>query len=218
MSSGLLYLAIVAVWALVLVPMWIRGSGDAGGMRVSEAESEPNHPVVPEADSVESDPDELDASEPHGDESDAGEPIGAAAAEVAAEVATVMASPEPTWSSRSQPVSRARIVARRRRLLTSVVLLLLLTVVAAMIRQSGWWTVSFPVGLLIGAIALLRTLAADERRQRDLAQTAHAAARAPVVDLPEVPEQASPVEDELFDQYAPDRSRAPYRPARAVGD
>lgn len=43
MSSGLLYLAIVAVWAGVLVPMWVRGS-DAGEAQRSEPDDVPRAP------------------------------------------------------------------------------------------------------------------------------------------------------------------------------
>ena len=31
MSSAVLYLAIVAVWGIVLVPMWLRGDGEGIG-------------------------------------------------------------------------------------------------------------------------------------------------------------------------------------------
>lgn len=43
MSSGLLYLAIVAVWAGVLVPMWVRGS-DASEAQRSEPDDVPRAP------------------------------------------------------------------------------------------------------------------------------------------------------------------------------
>ena len=40
MSSALLYLAIVAIWAVVLVPRWVRRSHDASG----PAENSPGQP------------------------------------------------------------------------------------------------------------------------------------------------------------------------------
>lgn len=203
MSSVFLYVAIVAIWAFVLVPRWLhrhhavpRSLSD--GDVVSSAEAEPY----------------ADARGDGGGYTDY--PAGEAAPEVQAQFG------DRALPHSARPPSRSRMLQARRRLLTMLVLLAAATGAAVVVRLLPWWTCAAPVGVLVCYFMLLRAAArADtERAQFVAAKNAHqartqaatrrqaAASAAPDAQIIDI---SSRVGDQLYDQYAD-------ATVRAVGD
>jgi hypothetical protein len=222
MSSAVLYLAIVAVWGIVLVPMWLRRDGDGIGRLLHR-----RHEIADHLDEV---------AEPAHDEDDAafeepGEP------EFPSPAYLEPVGPEPVRqesvrleSVRLEPVRRRRVtrgavMARRRRRTLGLGLLTVTAVTVAAFQVAPWWFVVPPVVLLGGHLSLLRVAvrmdharsqelrrvaairAAQARRAREeheAQEAAEAATRtAEVIELPGL------AREEVYDQYT-DR--------RAVGD
>ena len=155
MSSTILYLAIVAIWAGVLVPRWLRhepqreavgrlrGTGAATNMHVAgeavyvAAGGAVGARAVPGAD-----PGEEDLLPPRGTGEDAG------------------------WQPGTRSPGRTRAITARRRLFG---ILVVLAGAAATIAASGlatWWVVVPPAGLLAGCVALLREAARADTELR----------------------------------------------------
>jgi hypothetical protein len=202
-SSVFLYVAIVAIWAFVLVPRWLRrhhhqsrsladadaadapledyeGADDDGAVGSTDYPAEEAEPVVP--------------------------------AESAGRPATMTA----------QSLPRSRMMQARRRLLTVLVLITAAAGAATAVRLIPWWTCVAPTGVLVGYFLLLRTAAradteharrvaalhAREARIYAAARRRAAAASAPVAQIIDI---SSRVGDQLYDQYAD-------ATVRAVGD
>ena len=214
MSSAVLYLAIVAIWALVLVPRWVRPRHSAPRTQASRQtlESQLTEPAWPRRveDFAWADEDEA------ADDGDTGQDAtGHDSGEVAA---------------RGLPAEeRASIVRARRRALIALLLLTAGAVVIAVRHLAAYWVVIPPGVLLAGFVLMLREAArSDARRARELSarrrgagavvQTARAAA-AGATGQPEVATDpgaqiidiSARVGDQLYDQYADAE-------VRAVGD
>lgn len=199
MSSTFLYLAIVAVWAVVLVPMWLRRDTDASGFsrllhkRPGQAEEplpEDRQPPVRPPEPQDLHPDEETLEE------------------------------ELQSPARRRP-TRAGVIARRRRRTFGLALLLLASIGVVASGLVPWWTTLPPIGLLAAHLTLLRVaVGMDTARHR-----AHAAERARARHELRQAERAREAEEaahqaeiiefvararDVFDQYADDR--------RAVGD
>jgi hypothetical protein len=201
-SSTILYLAIVAVWAVVLVPMWLRRDTEATTLtRILHRRHD--DPAVPEDLPVAEDPLEEDSPAP-ADEEEPAEPV--------------------TEPARRRP-GRAAVIARRRRRTSGLSLLLVATVIAITTGLAPWWTVLAPIGLLAGHLCLLRVAVGMDAARRQ----AHLAARATARAAAQAAEEASRREAEeaahaevielreldarnrtraVFDQYAEDGLRA----------
>jgi len=158
LSSTILYLAIVAIWAGVLVPRWLR--------------HEPQREAVGRLRRVGA------ATNVHV----AGEAVYAAARGAVGARAVPAADPgeegllprrgtgeNAGWQPGTRSPGRARAIAARRRVFG---VLVVLAGAAATIAASGlatWWVVVPPAGLLAGCVALLREAAradAELRRRR----------------------------------------------------
>jgi hypothetical protein len=186
MSSAILYLAIIAIWAGVLIPRWLRrdsargdcerdtsnppadqaGAGDGPGMGAPLAD-EPASPgdiraTVPDA-AAATIPDRIGATVPDpGLESDDAGDLEA--------VDPSLGPPAPDVGVES----RRRVLAARRRLLWMI---LALEAAADLLAASGlaaWWVIAPPTVMLAGYLLLLREAAqADaerDTRERDVAQ------------------------------------------------
>ena len=227
MSSAILYLAIVAIWAVVLVPRWLR------------PRAAPPHPVR-----VPAEPPDAELREPAGPGQDAGvaratgtdgpgtagEPVAdvdvsvedARDEEVAPE--TEVAAPSPT-------LRRADVLKARRRLLTTLITLTVIAMGLAVTRIDAYWIVIPPTVLLTGYAVLLRQFAhIDAERARHAAQIRRADARAgqepvpaatPAVGEPdlgsgtpaapggaEIIDISGRIVDQVYDQYADATNRA----------
>jgi hypothetical protein len=152
MSSAILYLAIVAIWACVLIPRWLRRDSARGA--AAPAAAAPPVPAEPEAEA--------------GDQSSLD---GAAGAGEERPQAPVRA-PEPL----SAEESRRRMLAARRRLLLMLTALEIAAIALAVVGLAAVWVVVPPSIMLVGYLLLLREAAqADAERAR---YEAEAAARA----------------------------------------
>ena len=178
MSSAILYLAIIAIWAGVLIPRWLRRDSVRG-----HAEQDVSNPPADESDTIEDFgpvPVPADESGEYAGDSTATLPDGTCTASEAP--ATEAEDADTGISSLPSPgESRRRVLAARRRLLW---MLLALEAAADILAASGlaaWWVIAPPTAMLAGYLLLLREAAqADaerDARDRDAAQ-AHEAAQA----------------------------------------
>ena len=191
MSGAILYIAIVAIWAFVLIPRWLR------------------RPHLLGADNAE--PDELggaDAVEDFRDqESDW------------AHAEPAQPPRQPQYYSGVAPLPRSRMLQARRRLLTMLVILTIATAVCTALRLTPWWICVPPAGTLAMYLLLLREAAHADAEQAQwrqaVAQRAHADCQLARAERRERSAQVIDISDrlgdQLYDQYAD-------ATVRAVGD
>jgi hypothetical protein len=207
LSSAILYLAIVGIWALVLVPRWLRPSRGSGTLESNLAE-----PVyaAPQEETAEAAQDQEDKEGTPGDQVD-------------------RSPAEPSAAER-----RARVLQARRRMLVTLIVLTAGAAATAAVHVAAKWVVIPPALMLAGFVLLLRAAARiDAERVRAAAsrqgRSAGADARAGVStgdqrqqarpadrDLAGTPgaqiiDISARVGDQLYDQYADAE-------VRAVGD
>jgi hypothetical protein len=165
MSSAILYLAIVAIWACVLIPRWLKRDW-AHGAVTSYAETAAPDGFAPAGSGLAADDanrgddagDDLAAVLP-GDSGDAPRPL-----------------PAPLRAPLSLAESRRRMLAARRRLLGMLVLLEAAAIALAFLGLAAMWVIVPPTIMLIGYLLLLREAAqADAEHAK---REAEAAARA----------------------------------------
>ena len=206
MSSAILYLAIVAIWAVVLVPRWLRPrsaapkpvpvpaeSPDAGWREPAGPGQDAGAPLAVSTDGP------YAAGEPVGGEvmasSDAGDE---AVAEVAQEGAPEAVGPSPVNR-------RAEVLKARRRLLSTLITLTVIAVALVVTRIDAYWIVIPPTVLLGGYLALLRNFAhIDAERARRAARIRRAEAHAETGQEPAAPLPAAPAAAEPEPGSAPD--------------
>jgi hypothetical protein len=146
MSSAILYLAIVAIWACVLIPRWLRHDSARGA-----AVAQPSAP----AEHIDQAPGEIDAY-PAEDADETPEP-----------------APAPAVAPVSEADGRRRMLAARRRLLLMLGGLEIAAVTLAFVGLAAVWVVIPPSVMLIGYLLLLREAAqADAERARHEAEAA----------------------------------------------
>ena len=228
MSSAILYFAIVAIWAVVLVPRWLR------------PRATPPQPVPVPAESP-----DADLRAPVGSGQDAGvaravstdvpdaaeEPAGSAGmAEVSEDDRDMEAAPEAEVAA--PPASRrAEVLKARRRLLTTLIGLTVVAAGLAVTRIGAYWIVIPPTVLLTGYVVLLREFGhIDAERARRAARVRSAEARAqadqnPVpaatpaapdlgsgapaaLDGAEIIDISGRIGDQVYDQYSDAANRA----------
>jgi hypothetical protein len=168
MSSAILYLAIVAIWACVLIPRWLRRDSARGASAPVAAKP----PVVAEPEERDDPPEEAGGT--------------AEADEVPQPRARVT---EPL----SAEESRRRMLAARRRLLLMLIGLEAAAIALAVLGLAAVWVVIPPSIMLIGYLLLLREAGqADAERakheaeaaERARARTAHARRATPAEGTP----------------------------------
>jgi hypothetical protein len=154
MSSAILYLAIVAIWACVLIPRWLRRDTTRGASAPVTAEP----PVLAESDAEAEDgtPEDTDETPRHF-------------------FAPVRAAEPP-----SAEESRRRMLAARRRLLLMLIGLEVAAIALAVLGLAAVWVVVPPSIMLIGYLLLLREAgqADAEQAQYEAEAAARAAQRA----------------------------------------
>jgi hypothetical protein len=222
-SSAILYFAIVAIWAGVLMPRWLR---PGRRRRVEVTEHFEMHTEVYEA--------EVDTG--------TGERSRPAVAE-----REVMVEEEVSWTRQDAAERRANILKARRRMLGTLVALAVVAFVIAIMQVAALWVV-VPPAVMLGAFMLLlreasrsdaeharRRAHAEEMRRRRAdvevereaapvtAETLERVVSKPVA--PDVAEQAEPVievvaysaeiidisdrvHDQFYDQYTDAANRA----------
>jgi hypothetical protein len=209
-SSSFLYLAIVAVWAFVLVPRWLRRQQVQPQV---EVDVEVDLEFAADDDAELQGYDEVDDARGYGyaDDRQAWSYPGPADADRRAGYSTA-------------PLSRSRVLQARRRLLTMLLLLTAAAVACTVLKLTSWW-VCIPPAVMLGSYLLLLREAAvadaeQAHRQAAMAMRVQAAAHqrelaaatereaqpsAQIIDI------SARVGDQLYDQYAD-------ATVRAVGD
>jgi hypothetical protein len=203
LSSAILYLAIVAIWACVLVPRWLHRSHEAplGQELAPEQEGTADHA---DAD----DPEEADADDSEelviAGEPSAGAPEFATVREQVVEVTTYVEWEAPATSaasarpaeaaapagstredrpgktgqvrSRGRAPRRSHVLQARRRMLTILVTLAVAVAAATLVGLIRWWAVIPPAGLLGLYLLLLRETARSDAENDRRRAEAHARA------------------------------------------
>ena len=213
MSSAILYVAIVVIWAGVLIPRWLRRDTSAA-TAVCEQQSEAEEPVE-ESERVQDMAGARVSERPGPSSRDrrrrpaetggpkAGGPVAAspkAAGPMVGDAVAASTERRPTVSpARGRDRERSHMLSARRRLLGLLVLLAIASGVLAERRLAAWWVVLPPIVMLLGYLGLLREAskadaerlrAARSRAARDPAAARSGAAPAGTApaDVPEVPE------------------------------
>jgi len=200
-SSAILYVAIVAIWACVLIPRWLRrdsarGAGNEADTQVAGEVVQSD--IVPDEDTADDDAprDDEMASTVQARYADYGGHADytgtynrtytgtARAEEVPAAAARAGDVPEPGAETRraAPPVredARRRMLAARRRLLGMLVILEIAAIALAMVKLAALWVLIPPTIMLIGYLLLLREAShADAERAQREEDAARAQARA----------------------------------------
>ena len=174
MSSAILYFAIVAIWAGVLMPRWLR---PGRRRRVEVTEHFEMHTEVYEA--------EVDAG--------TGERSRPAVTE-----REVMVEEEVTWTRQDAAERRANILKARRRMLGTLVALTVIAFVIALAQVAALWVV-IPPAVMLGAFVLLLREAsrsdAEQARRRSHAEQMRRRRAEPESGRP-----AAPVTGETFER------------------
>jgi hypothetical protein len=160
-SSAILYVAIVAIWACVLIPRWLRRGASSVSYEAVPGDAVPDETVVDEAETV---------SAPAKARGDSAERQDEIAAEAPAEDAPPPLTPEE---------SRHRMLTARRRLLGMLFALEGAAIALAVLHLAALWVVIPPSVMLAGYTLLLREAAhADAERAERERKAAEARARA----------------------------------------
>ena len=216
MSSAILYAAIVAIWACVLIPRWLRRDSSA---RVSDE-------TVTAEETAEAD--EGLVPEPRRRPREVQEPQAPRVPHVA-QAPQVPQAPQvsqvPQVRGGGGEIVRdrehARVLSSRRRLLGLLVLLVVGSAALAVTRMAAWWVLGPPSAMLLGYLALLReaSKADAERRELSRARTARVAVadeaglaprpvHAPEAEIIEISASRGPADEGLYDQYSDAKLRA----------
>ena len=195
MSSAILYIAIVAIWAFVLVPRWLRRSHLVGGENAA--------------------PEDLNGAVA----------VAAGGPSQAAPEADWGYEDPADWHSRTSyrnapPLPRSRVLQARRRLLTMLVTLTGAAAACTALSLTPWWICVPPAGMLGMYLLLLREAAladaeqaswhaAEAEAETERAHRARQLARAERVEhSAQVIDISDRLGDQLYDQYADATMRA----------
>jgi hypothetical protein len=173
-SSAILYFAIVAIWAGVLMPRWLR---PGRRRRVEVTEHFEMHTEVYEA--------EVDTG--------TGERSHPALTE-----REVTVEEEITWTRQDAAERRANILKARRRMLGTLVALTVIAFLIAMMQVAAIWVVIPPALMLGGFVLLLREASRSDAEQAR--RRAHAEETRRRHAEPESERQAAPVTAETLER------------------
>ena len=231
MSSAILYVAIVAIWAGVLIPRWLRRDS-AGSQQATEdltrAEGETSA-----SDEVAAEP--APPSRRRDDTAGSARPARPperAAARVPARAEAPAPARDPVPAPAEVPDGgpghreHTKVLTARRRLLYMLLVLAIASGALAVTKMAAWWVVVPPTVMLLGYTGMLREASRADAERREVARTRAAAAAAvaaakraaPPVPAAPVPEPDAEVIDisaslsvaghKFYDQYADAKQRA----------
>jgi hypothetical protein len=204
LSSAILYVAIVAIWAGVLIPRWLRrdSSASSGGSAAAEPAltEEPGPRPRPDAAAA------VRSQERPGEPATGGAEL-----------------PRGGWRDQEHK----QVLAARRRLMGMLLVLVTGSGALAFTRLAAWWVVVPPVIMLLGYTTLLREAAKADAERRELARPrVVGAAPRPAAASPAAPPMSAgpaptpeaqvidistsvtPEDEEPYDQYADAKLRA----------
>jgi hypothetical protein len=228
LSSAILYVAIVVIWAGVLIPRWLRrDSSDTAAAAAERAEAEAAALASASASAAGNSADLVDSGvegspasvpgpglrrrrqAPRERESVPDEPVMSDA---------VMSDAVVSDPVVSDPGYR-RVQAARRRLLIMLLALSLASAVLAGTRMAAWWVIVPPSVMLVGYLLLLREAAKADAERREMARyrmareasVASAVTAAPaahVASAAKIVAFLPPPEEQIYDQYTDAKLRA----------
>ncbi|MGH3501369.1 MAG: hypothetical protein ACRDQA_10850 [Nocardioidaceae bacterium] len=196
MSGAFIYLAIVVVWAVVLVPRWLRRHDAPADAHHEAPEREPSGRLLARRSAT--------ISDDHADQTDRDE--------------DELPSPPTRKGRKHDAVARARRTARRRRMVFGAVLVAVAGCgAAAAYGYLPWWSLGAPVLVLpFYLVHVRRVIVAEHARRRRM----RAPAPRPAADAASVEDAPTSLGDyrrgrvapglrtlepgELFDQHAPE--------------
>ena len=217
MSSAILYVAIVAIWAGVLIPRWLRRDSPSGG-QVSDETAVTDAPAPAEEERP--DPPRKRKDPPRQREDDAprarpkGRPVPVETRRVPVETRSVPVETRsvPVEARPKAGAARAgddwaeddrhgaprdrehvRVLSARRRLLGLLVVLAIGSGTLAGMRLAAWWVIVPPFVMLLGYLSLLRAAAkADAERREWTHDRAAAVTPVPAPVAPAAPPAPAP--------------------------
>ena len=187
MSSAILYVAIVAIWAVVLIPRWLRRDSserdrDATATGADTAEDGAEDTAADTAEDA-AEVDEQPTPEPYA------RPRLRSRPEVAREPQAAREPREPREprargeNGRREDGGRqegsgdirrdgehARVLSARRRMLGLLVLIAIGSAALAVTRTAAWWVLGPPSAMLLGYLALLREASKADAERRELSR------------------------------------------------
>ncbi len=196
MSSAILYVAIVAIWAGVLIPRWLRRDSASGEQvsdetTITDAPAEEERPDPPRQ---REDPPRQRENPPR--QREGGAPRERPRARPVAAEARPKGGParaEDDWAEDDRggaPRDRehARVLSARKRLLGLLVVLTIGSGTLAGMRLAEWWVIVPPSVMLLGYLTLLRAAAkADAERRQWARARAGTVTRVPAPVTPAAP-------------------------------
>jgi hypothetical protein len=233
LSGAILYLAIVAIWAVVLVPRWLRPrSAPPQPVPVPAEDAAPGwrDPASPGQDTAGTWTASIGAPDTEGEhapgEDAPGEDaVGAPAGD----------GPQEQEAAPSPVGRRAEVVKARRRMLTALIALTVIAGALAVTGANAYWILIPPVTLLSGYLLLLRKFTQFDAERARAARIRHAGqvwtAQEPTTSQEPVPAAAGPghepvpdaaaassgaeiidisgrIDDQFYDQYSDAADRA----------
>jgi hypothetical protein len=172
LSSAILYAAIVAIWACVLIPRWLRRDSSA---RVSdetatvEETPEVEERAVPEPRRRPREVDVARASRVPEARREARVPQAPRVSRAVREPRVSRVVREPRVSQAGWGREHARVLSSRRRLLGLIVLIVIGSAALAVTRMAAWWVLGPPSVMLLGYLVLLREASKADAERRELA-------------------------------------------------
>ena len=234
MSSAILYVAIVAIWAGVLIPRWLRRDSAASERDredVTTVEAEPEAEVVAQPAPPPRRREDTPGFEPrlarHQEPTAPRAPVRPEARtqpqpQARAEIRAEVRAETPGGGRRDQ--EQKKVLAARRRLLGMLQVLAIGSGALAFTGMAAWWVIMPPTVMLLGYMGLLREAAKADAERRELARTRAAAAAAarrdaapataapapppPDAEVIDISASLTPAGQEFFDQYADAKLRA----------
>jgi hypothetical protein len=144
MSSAILYLAIIAIWAGILIPRWLKRDSARGA-------------AVPAATDPATELPDASSTVPSDEPAPAGAASGAAASASAdAPLARESHTRRPAAAPISREESRQRVLKARRRLLWMLLGLAAAAGTLAGTHLAAWWVIAPPAVMLAGYLLMLR--------------------------------------------------------------
>ena len=201
MSSAILYVAIVAIWAGVLIPRWLRRDS-AGSQRASEDLTRADAETSAPAEVAEPAPPPRRREHGAGSEASLEPPARAARPGRREEPAAPRLAAARPAAAAGRPASRAetreeaaaedsrggprdqeykKVLSARRRLLGMLLVLAIASGALAYTRMAAWWVVVPSTVMLLGYLALLYEAGKADAERRELARTRATAAAAAAV-------------------------------------
>jgi hypothetical protein len=169
MSSAILYLAIIAIWAGILIPRWLKRDSARGA-------------AVPAATDPATELPDASSTVPFDEPAPAGAASGtAASASDDAPLARESHTRRPAAAPISREESRQRVLKARRRLLWMLLGLAAAAGTLAWMHLAAWWVIAPPAVMLAGYLLMLREASradAEASQREDEAIEARQAARA----------------------------------------